>query len=192
MESSLKQVTTFDTIHAGSYDSDDYDIRKVPISENEKPQLKRSGPTTNATRVTPKAQPRLSLSKICHQKSSIGVVLGSIWVRTSTLKAAEKSSITTGQLEVITSFIFYPASWLSRIGLRYGTEANLQWSPTAGWKFNVSMVRAVPENSLIFDFCREGNIQGVMKLFERRDASVEDTSPKGWTPLHVGMESLCG
>lgn len=90
MESSLKQVTTFDTIHAGSYDSDDYDIRKVPISENEKPQLKRSGPTTNATRVTPKAQPRLSLSKICHQKSSIGVVLGSIWVRTSTLKSGRE------------------------------------------------------------------------------------------------------
>lgn len=191
MESSLNQVTSFDTTYAGSYDADDYDIHKVPISEDEKPQPKQSGSTASRTQATPKAPPRLSRSKICHQKSSIGVVLGSIWVRTSTLKVAEKSSITAGQLEVITSFIFYPASWLSRIGLRYGTEANLQWSPSAGWKFNVSAVKAVPENSLIFDFCREGNIQGVMKLFERGDASMKDTSPKGWTPLHVSTEDLC-
>lgn len=191
MESSLNQVTSFDTTYAGSYDADDYDIRKVPISEDEKPQSKKSSSTTSTTEATPKVPPRLGRSRICHQKSSIGVVLGSIWVRTSTLKVAEKSSISAGKLEVITSFIFYPASWLSRIGLRYGTEANLQWSPTAGWKFNVSAVKAVPENSLIFDFCREGNIQGVMKLFERGDASLKDTSPKGWTPLHVSTEGLC-
>jgi hypothetical protein len=56
----------------------------------------------------------------------MGVVLGSIWIRTSTLRAEEGSNATSGKLEVITSFIFYPASWLTRIGLRYGTEASLK------------------------------------------------------------------
>lgn len=185
MDSSLNQVTAFDTAYNGSYDSKGCDIHKVPTSEDEELHQMQDSPATSTNQGAPKVSPRLNRSKICHQKSSIGVVLGSIWVRTSTLKVAEKSSITAGKLEVITSFIFYPASWLSRVGLRYGTEANLQWSPTAGWKFNVSAVKAVPENSLIFDFCREGNIQGVMKLFERGDASMKDTSPKGWTPLHV-------
>jgi len=116
----------------------------------------------------------------------MGVILGSIWIRTSTLRVSNvglNSSI--GDLEVITSFIFYPASWFSRTGLRYGTEANFQWSPTMGWKFNVSVIRAVPENSLIFDMCRAGNADGVKLLLSRGDASLKDTSPKGWTPLHV-------
>jgi hypothetical protein len=145
MESSLNQVTSFDTAYTGSYDSETYEISKALDPENfENPNLKEApkDDTTNG--------PRLSRSRTCHQKSSIGVVLGSIWIRTSTLKVAEASSVTSGRLEVITSFIFYPASWLTKVGLRYGTEANLQWSPTGGWKFNVISVKAVPENALIF------------------------------------------
>ncbi|RYP57535.1 hypothetical protein DL770_010648 [Monosporascus sp. CRB-9-2] len=194
MDATLNQVTSFDTAYTGSYDADDYDIHKVPISESEKPQSKQSGCTTGA-QATAKDPPRLNRSRTCHQKSSIGVVLGSVWVRTSTLNVSGGSSISAGQFEVITSFIFYPASWLSRVGLRYGAEANLQWSPAAGWKFNVAMVRAVSEDSLIFDFCRDGNVKGVMRLLERGDASMKDTSPKGWTPLHFaaafGHVDLC-
>ncbi|PVH68701.1 hypothetical protein DL98DRAFT_474589 [Cadophora sp. DSE1049] len=119
----------------------------------------------------------------------MGVVLGSIWIRTSTLKAAQGSSATSGQLEVITSFIFYPASWLTRVGLRYGTEANLQWSPGTGWNFNISAVKAVPESSLIFAMCQDGNVKGVQLMMSRGEASVKDTSPKGWTPLHFAAAS---
>ena len=185
MEASLNKVTSFDAVHTGSYDSDGHDIRRVPVTEYEKEQSKQSNSTTDKQTAAQEEPPRLSRSRTCYGKSSIGVVLGSIWIRTSTLKVAEASSISAGQLEVITSFIFYPASWLSRVGLKYGAEANLQWSPMAGWKFNIATVRAVPENSYIFDFCREGNVQAVMRLIERGDASLEDTSPKGWTPLHV-------
>ena len=186
MDSSLNQVNSFDTAYTGSYNSENYEISKALDPENlEKPNSKETakGHTTNG--------PRLSRSKTCHQKSSIGVVLGSIWIRTSTLKVAEASSITSGKLEVITSFIFYPASWLTKVGLRYGTEANLKWSPTGGWKFTVSSVKAVPENSLIFDMCKQGNIPAVQLMLTRGDASTKDTSPKGWTPLHVSPLDLC-
>jgi hypothetical protein len=189
MEASLNRVTSFDAVHTGSYDGDEHDIRRVPVMEYEKSQSKQSDSTANRPSAGREAPQRLSRSRTCYGKSSIGVVLGSIWIRTSTLKVAEASSISAGQLEVITSFIFYPASWLSRVGLKYGAEANLQWSPMAGWKFNVATVRAVPENSYIFDFCREGNVKAVMRLIERGDASLEDTSPKGWTPLHVSTFS---
>jgi hypothetical protein len=182
MASSLNQVTSFDTEYKGTYSSDSYDINKVFDSE-ENPSPAPSAGTDNTAR----KGPRLSRSKVCHQKSSMGVVLGSIWIRTSTLKVAKESSITLGHLEVITSFIFYPASWLTRVGLRYGTEASLQWSPSAGWNFNIAAIRAVPENSLIFDMCRDGNVKAVQRMLTRGDASVKDTSPKGWTPLHVSL-----
>jgi len=69
-------------------------------------------------------------------------------------------------------------------------EANLQYSTTTGWKFNATALRAVPENSLIFELCRQGNVQAVQLMLARGDASVKDTSPKGWTPLHVSGRKL--
>lgn len=97
----------------------------------------------------------------------MGVVLGSIWIRTSTLKAEGGSNASAGKLEVITSSIFYPASWLTRISLRYGTEASLKYSASTGWRFNVEAVRAMPENSLLFDLCQMGDVQAVKLMLAR-------------------------
>lgn len=180
MMSSMRQASSFDTTYAGCYDADSFDMHKVPPSTG--------GGFTGNKPGTGGATPRLARSKTCHQKTSMGVMFGSIWIRTSTLKAAEGSNAAKGDLELITSFIFYPASFLSKIGLRYGTEANLKWPATTGWKFNVTAIRAVPENALIFDMCRQGNVQGVDLLLSRGVASLKDTSPKGWTPLHVGYD----
>ncbi|KAK1753305.1 hypothetical protein QBC47DRAFT_404660 [Echria macrotheca] len=179
MMSTMRQVSSFDTKYAGGYDTDSFDMHKVPSSSS----------TPRPTGANKPETPRLARSKTCHQKTSMGVMFGSIWIRTSTLKAAEGSNASKGDLEVITSFIFYPACWLSKVGLRYGTEANLQWSATTGWRFNVTAIRAVPEDALIFDMCRDGDIKGVSKLLTRGDASLKDTSPKGWTPLHFAAES---
>jgi hypothetical protein len=88
---------------------------------------------------------------------------------------------------VVTSVIFYPAAWLGRIGLGgHGVEAKLYRSAVpSGWKFNIAAVRAVPENALIFTMCREGNLMAVRTMLKEGYASVRDTSPAGWTPLHV-------
>jgi len=184
MDTTLNQVTSFDTASSGSYGSETYYIRNMPVSHGQ------SGPKTSTTEENPSHGPRLTRSKVCNQSSSMGVVLGSIWIRTSTLKAEDGSNASAGKLEVITSFIFYPVSWLTRIGLRYGTEASLKYSASTGWRFNVEAVRAMPENSLLFDLCRMGDVQAVKLMLARGDASVKDTSPKGWTPLHVSFQVL--
>jgi hypothetical protein len=54
-----------------------------------------------------------------------------------------------------------------------------------GWKYSISSIRAVPDNSLIFRFCESGNLEGVLELFKRREASVQDVDSCGQTPLHV-------
>ena len=177
--STLNQVTSFDTVCRGSYDSDSYNICSLPVSQ------RRPSTHSSVAGDSTGKRPRLIRSQVCHQKSSIGVVLGSIWIRTCTLKAEVGSNASAGNLEIITSFIFYPALWLTKISFKYGMEANLQYSSTKGWKFNVMAVRAVPENSLIFELCRQGNVQAVQLMLTRGDASVKDISPKGWTPLHV-------
>jgi hypothetical protein len=184
MDTTFNQVTSFDTASSGSYGSETYDIHNMPVSHGQ------SSPKTSIIEEKPSHGPRLTRSKVCNQSSSMGVVLRSILIRTSTLKAEDRSNASAGKLEVITSFIFYPASWLNQIDLRYATEASLKYSASTGWRFNAEAIRAMPENSLLFDLCRMGDVQAVKLMLARGDASVKDTSPKGWTPLHVSFQIL--
>lgn len=59
------------------------------------------------------------------------------------------------------------------------------FSNATGWQFNFNPVRAVPDNSPIFNACRKGNVSVVRYLLSEGEASVRDTDSKGWTPLHV-------
>ncbi|KAF2500369.1 hypothetical protein BU16DRAFT_556839 [Lophium mytilinum] len=43
---------------------------------------------------------------------------------------------------------------------------------------------AVPDNALIFEFCKQGNLMAVNSLLVNGQASPWDTNSKGWTPLH--------
>ena len=60
---------------------------------------------------------------------------------------------------------------------------------TQGWKNNLSSrtFRAVPMDALIFQFCEDGNLEGVKTLLARGDASLMDRCPKGLTLLHVSI-----
>jgi hypothetical protein len=102
---------------------------------------------------------------------------------------SEKRSITidgeiSTQYETTTTFIFYPASWLIKIGFKYGIEATTTNSKT-GWKYSISPVQAVQNDSLIFRFCESGNVDAVRELFKNKEASVVDVNSTGWRPLHV-------
>lgn len=178
MDKTLNRVTSFESEYSGEYNSDSYNMRNIPLPKGGQDVRKglQKRPLT--------AEPRLTRSHVCHRTSSMGVVFGSIWIRITTLRVDAGSSASRGKFEIITSFIFYPASWLTRLGFRYGVEAKLSNS-TAGWQFNFCPVRAVPDNSLIFELCQRGNAKAVELLLQRGDASVRDTSSKGWTPLHV-------
>ncbi len=91
------------------------------------------------------------------------------------------------QYEHKTSYTIYPAQWLVRLGLQYGFHLGFLSSSTLGWKNTLKTFCPVPDDALIFDFCREGNVPAVRKLLLQGHASVRDTDSKGFTPLHVSF-----
>ncbi|KAI9699769.1 MAG: hypothetical protein M1836_002804 [Candelina mexicana] len=130
-------------------------------------------------------------------------VFGAVYVRSATHQIACSSS--TGcsididrhreQYEVETFFVLHPAPWLAGWGVRYGVKAMVSRS-IKGWQNNLKHFRVVANESLIFDFCKEGNIAGVRRLFLRGEASPLDTDLQGRTPLHFAANrcdaQLCG
>ncbi|KAH6633196.1 hypothetical protein C7974DRAFT_462830 [Boeremia exigua] len=134
--------------------------------------------------------------RVSHQASSFRTALGCLWVRTTTISRVSEF---TGQLEksqTVTSVVFYPTRWLQLLGIRNGVEAIVA-SAGRSWLYNckITVTRAVPEDSMIFDLCLAGETRAVQLLLEKGQGSVVDTSPKGWKPLHyaavAGHADLC-
>lgn len=83
------------------------------------------------------------------------------------------------------SFVIRPAAWLVSLGLKSGLRVGLFNSSVRGWKSSLDTFCAVPDDSLIFDLSRDGNLSAVRTLFSRGLASVRDTNSAGETPLFV-------
>lgn len=86
-----------------------------------------------------------------------------------------------------TSYTVYPAGWLIRFGIRSGLRFKFHSSSTQGWKTTLKPFCPVPDDSLVFELCRQGNASAVGTLLSRGDASVRDTDSRGYTPLHVSL-----
>ena len=91
------------------------------------------------------------------------------------------------QYEHETSYTIYPATWLIRIGIHHGLRLKFLSSSTQGWKTSLKAFCPVPDNALIFEFCKEGNVSAVRGLLSGGHASVRDTDSQGYTPLHVSL-----
>lgn len=91
------------------------------------------------------------------------------------------------QCEYRTSYTISPAPWLIRLGIHYGLHLGFLSSSTHGWKNTLQTFCPVPDNALIFDFCRQGNVPAVRSLLSGGHASVRDTNSQGYTPLHVSL-----
>lgn len=88
-------------------------------------------------------------------------------------------------LQTQTVFILHPAPWLLKWCCSYGLKVEiLRKFPHQGWKQSLNTYRAVPDNAIIFGFCREESISAVGKLIQASQASVWDTDSCGRTPLH--------
>lgn len=83
-----------------------------------------------------------------------------------------------------TSYTVCPAPWLIRLGLQYGFRLKFH-SSTQGWKTALKAFCPVPDDALIFEFCKQGNVPAVRSLLSGGHASVRDTDSRGYTPLHV-------
>jgi hypothetical protein len=127
--------------------------------------------------------------RIRHHASSIRTALGHVWIRTTTIYPTNNP--TAGKFQTVTSFVFCPTVWLKYLGFQRGLEAVVS-SAGQSCLFNcrITVTHALPEDSLIFELCRTGQTRAVEILFEKRLASVVDTSPKGWKPLHVRTLTL--
>lgn len=91
------------------------------------------------------------------------------------------------QYEHETSYTIYPATWLIRLGIHRGLRLRCFSSSTQGWKNTLETICPVPDDALIFEFCKEGNVPAVRKLLAEGYASVRDTNSRGYTPLHVSF-----
>lgn len=120
---------------------------------------------------------------VSYYNTRFGRIISRIRTDRKTIRAAKDGEICT-HYKTTTSFIFHPASWLIRIGFKYGLEAMITKSQ-AGWQYNILPVRSVPDDALVFEFCKLGNVDAVRELFRRGDASVLDVNRDGWRPLHV-------
>lgn len=93
------------------------------------------------------------------------------------------------QYESESSYIMYPAPWLIRLGFQYGLHLGFLSSSTQGWKSTLKTFCPVPDDSLIFKFCKQGNVIAVRTLLSDGHASARDTDSSGYTPLHVSRVS---
>ncbi|RDW57721.1 hypothetical protein BP5796_12522 [Coleophoma crateriformis] len=97
--------------------------------------------------------------------------------------SGDMEQLQTNLYEYNTHFILHPAQWLLRWGFSFGLDIAIS-NTMHGWKNNIRTFRAVMDDSLIFEFCKTGNITGVRSLLSRGEASPWDTDSQGWTPLH--------
>ncbi|KAK7187424.1 hypothetical protein PSPO01_06654 [Paraphaeosphaeria sporulosa] len=131
---------------------------------------------------------------IHHTTSSFQTPLGPVWVRKTTIYPTNDPA--AGSYQTVTSIVFYPRTWMKCLGFQRGLEAAMS-SAGRSWLLNcrVTLTRAVPEDSLIFELCRTGQTRAVETLLGKGLGSVVDTSPKGWKPLHfaaaAGHVDLC-
>jgi hypothetical protein len=102
--------------------------------------------------------------------------------RTWTVKTTRSSEIheTSETENVIT---VYPKATSRFFGITHGMLLSAQ--ATSGWQYSIQTFRAVEESALVFEFCREGNLDGLKSLFRRGEASPWDRGPEGQTPLLV-------
>lgn len=82
--------------------------------------------------------------------------------------------------ELESTLTVVPAPWLMRFGFEVVSTKMFDTR-----SHGLRTFRTVPEDALIFEFCREGNVAGVRSLFQRGLASPFDRDEIGWTTLHV-------
>ncbi|KAH7066716.1 hypothetical protein BKA63DRAFT_126404 [Paraphoma chrysanthemicola] len=134
--------------------------------------------------------------RVQRQTFSFRTILGHLWVRTTTTEYADEDLGETTKSQTVTSLAFYPRRCLQFLGVRNGLEAITALAGRS-WIYNcrVTVTRAVPEDAIIFGLCSAGNTQAVQMLLDKGHASVVDTSPNGWKPLHyaaiAGHVDLC-
>lgn len=89
------------------------------------------------------------------------------------------------RFEYQTIFRLILPSWMARLGLNFIFSGRCSSSPLSGPTVGLEVARSVPDNAVIFDLCKEGNLGDVQALLNTGQASAKDVDSKGRTPLYV-------
>jgi hypothetical protein len=89
-----------------------------------------------------------------------------------------------------TRIVIHPSSLVARYVTNRGVSIVIQKTQRSTINIQLSTFCAIPDNALIFEFSRTGNIEGIQALFSRGEASVFDTNTDGFTPLHVSRPKM--
>ena len=81
---------------------------------------------------------------------------------------------------------YFPAPWFYSRGFSFHSSCIL-----GAWQYNLRPIRIIPKSAPVFEACRTGDLQKVMKLLEDREATIYDTDSDGYTPLHVSPSHHC-
>ncbi|KAF4626560.1 hypothetical protein G7Y89_g11597 [Cudoniella acicularis] len=90
--------------------------------------------------------------------------------------------------EVEYTYVLFPSTFLNIFGFSNGFRLDARHADS--WQYSLRTFNAVPGDSVIFDFCQDGNVMGIRTLLQRGEASVRDTDPDGRTPLWVAVQAL--
>jgi hypothetical protein len=117
---------------------------------------------------------------------------GRIYIQTDTYKivmntSSDRETVDNRNLtEHKTVFTCHSARWLLRRGFDSGIDV-LIMKAIQGWQYQMRTFRVVPYDSLIFEFCSNGNLDGLRSLLVRKEASPRDMNSYGWNPLHMSL-----
>ncbi len=137
---------------------------------------------------------RVLCSCQCHQKRSITTpgftkrFIGSLFVGYSCLpfiaaKCNEKKC-RQRNTRVVVSYQFPKWFWAQQL-----FKATLTTRATSGPEMVLRVQRTYPFSSEIYQYCLDGNVSGLRRLFESRIISPYDVDPEGRSLIHVSFQS---
>ena len=84
-----------------------------------------------------------------------------------------------------TQIAFLPGKWLRWLGVTRYLHLNMKHIASFVWYNVLNAPRIIPDDSLIFMYCQQGDVAGMQRLFAEGRASVHDVNSDGLTTLHM-------
>jgi hypothetical protein len=174
--------TTAYQIRSVCNEESDEKSRSEPINEDMSQSLRVLGTAIDSPDDNSSTKPVSNRVQLLRQRKLLGPVEYNKTVRSR----HQRNILTTqpdaeGEIDEMFVTIRLPTWLLPR---RYQFRARRAYS---GWEYSLRSSSIVPSSSLVFEFSKDGNIEGLKDLFNTRKASPFDTDVCGFTPLHVSF-----
>lgn len=171
--------TTAYQIRSACHEESDEKSRSEPINEDKSQSPRVLGTAIDSPDDNSSTKLVSNRVQFLRQRKLLGPVEYSKTVRSR----HQKNILTTqpdaeGEIDEMFVTIRLPPWLLPR---RYQFRARRAYS---GWEYSLRSSSIVPS---LFEFSKDGNIEGLKELFNTRKASPFDTDVCGFTPLHVSF-----